>query len=163
MTDDTLAVDVPLTKLLRAWWQELQNDTGARAELRRCDRPETVMLHPAYARLHARFSARLRDKWHWEYRLACVVGLLSHVREHRDGRLAKQMGGNPPLVSELRFRRLLQCDPDELYIRMIRVLRMLENKAALEDLIDSVFYWNDRTRKRWALDYFSVTPEQQTA
>ena len=33
------------------------------------------------------------------------------------------MGGSDPDVSELRFRRLLQYRPNELYPRMIRILR----------------------------------------
>lgn len=154
--------DAPINKSLREWWKDLQKDRGARAELRRCDRPEAVMLHPAYARLHARVASRF-DGQKWDYRLACVVGLLAHVEEdRRDGGLAKQMGGSPPVVSELRFRRLLQCKPDELYVRMIRIVRMLDKKVPLDDLIDSVFFWNDQVRKRWALDYFSVTPEQES-
>ncbi len=154
--------DARINKSLREWWKDLQKDRGARAELRRCDRPGIVMLHPAYARLHARLASTLNGPQS-DYRLACVVGLLAHVEEdRRDGRLAKQMGGSPPAVSELRFRRLLQCKPNELYVRMIRIVRMLDKKVPLDDLIDSVFFWNDQVRKRWALDYFSVTPEQQS-
>jgi len=161
--NDPFAKDAPATDILMRWWQGLENDKGTRAELRRCDRPEAIMLHPAYAHLHHRLAPHLAGHWNWEQRLASVVGLLAHVHSGSNQPLAKQMGGNPPDVSELRFRRLLQCNPHELYPRMIRILRMLDNSANLPDLVRSVFHWNDRVRKRWALDYFAVTPEQKSA
>lgn len=162
--NDPFAKDAPATEILIRWWQGLENDKGTRAELRRCERPEAVMLHPAYARLHSQLAAHLRGSWNWEWHLAAVVGLLVHVRQRNDSRsLAKQMGGSDPDVSELRFRRLLQCKPGELYPRMIRILRMLNNTANLPDLIGSVFHWGDPVRKRWALEYFAVTPEQKSA
>jgi CRISPR system Cascade subunit CasB len=160
---DPLAKESPATDILIRWWQGLENDKGTRAELRRCDRPEAVMLHPAYARLYGQLATHLAGQWNWEWRLGAVVGLLAHVRHTSNTTLARQMGGSDPDVSELRFRRLLQCKPEELYPRMIRILRMLGNSANLSDLINSVFYWNDRIRKRWALDYFAITPEQKSA
>ena len=32
--------------LIRAWWHELQNDTGARAKLRRCRTPIEALALP---------------------------------------------------------------------------------------------------------------------
>lgn len=160
---DPFAKDTPATILLIKWWQGLEDDKGTRAGLRRCDRLEAVMLEPAYARLHNQLACHLVGQWNWESRLALVIGLLAHIRHSSNINLAKQMGGNPPTVSELRFRRLLQCKRDDLYERMIRTLRMLDNTANVGDLIASIFHWNDRIRKRWALDYFTATPEQKTA
>lgn len=155
--------DSPETEVLMQWWHDLENDKGVRAELRRCPSPASVMLHPAYARLHGRLAAMVRGRWQWEYRLASVIGLLARVRHTAGKSLAAQMGGTDPIVSDLRFRRLLQCSDDELHGRMIRVLAMLKNSANPPDLIDSVFNWNDATRKRWAREYFSSTPEKKTA
>ena len=163
--NDPFANDAPATRVLIDWWAGLEQDKATRAELRRCDGPEDIMLSPAYARLHDRLAQHLAGLWQWEYRLARVIGLLVHVRRRDDTRpLAKQMGGSPPKVSELRFRRLLQCQHDDLYPRLRRILGMLDEKRAnLPDLINSSFHWNDRTRKDWALAYFAVTPEQRTA
>lgn len=161
--NDPFAKDAPATEILIRWWQGLESDKGTRSELRRLDQAEAVMLHPAYARLHSQMKKILASQWNWEWRLAAVVGLLVHVREPGDAPLARQMGGSDPDVSELRFRRLLQCQPNDLFPRMIRILRMLDGKANLTDLITSVFHWNDRVRKRWALEYFAVTPEQKSA
>jgi len=78
-------------------------------------------------------------------------------------RLAYQMAVNPPKVSELRFRRLLQRERDDLYGAMIRILQKLDQTANLPDLFNSVFYWGDPVRKRWAFEYFPNTPESKSA
>lgn len=163
--NNPFASDAPATKTLIEWWNDLEQDKGTRAQLRRAERPEDIMLHPAYARLHGQLAEQLKGSWQWEYRLARVIGLLVHVRINDTSRpLAKQMGGNPPTLSELRFRRLLQCQHGDLYPRLRRILGMLDQKKAnLPDLVDSAFHWNDHIRKSWALAYFAVTPEQKTA
>ena len=73
------------------------------------------------------------------------------------------MAGNPPVVSELRFRRLIQRDRADLYVSMIRVLRMLGNKANLHDVANSVYYWGDKVKRDWAFAYFPNTPEKTSA
>ncbi|MCB1751678.1 MAG: type I-E CRISPR-associated protein Cse2/CasB [Gammaproteobacteria bacterium] len=155
--------DAAATGILTHWWQGLENDKGTRAELRRCDMPEKVMFHPAFPRLCRRLQPLLEQEWNWQIRLAALVGLLSHVRKTTGQTLAHQMAGNPPKVSELRFRRLLQREADDFYGAMIRVLPMLDHTANLPDLMSSVFYWGDPVRKRWAFDYFPNTPESKTA
>ncbi len=151
--------DTPATDILTHWWQSLENNKGTRAELRRCDTPEKVMFHPAFPRLCHRLEPLLGKEWNWQPRLAAVIGLLSHVRSTTGQSLAYQMAGNPPQVSELRFRRLLQRESDNIYGAMIRILQMLDHTANLPDLMVSVFYWGDAVRKRWAFDYFPNTPE----
>ncbi|MES9856065.1 MAG: type I-E CRISPR-associated protein Cse2/CasB [Sedimenticola sp.] len=143
------------TEILIQWWQGLENNKGIRAELRRCGTPDAVIFHPAFQRL----CQRLKPEPQEQQQLARVVGLLAHVRHTTTQKLAYQMAGSPPIVSELRFRRLLQRDPNDLYGAMIRILRMLDHKANLQDLISSIFYWGDNVRKAWAFDYFPNTPE----
>jgi CRISPR system Cascade subunit CasB len=114
------------------------------------------MFQPAFQRL----CQRLKPEPQEQRQLASVVGLLAHVRHTTGQKLAYQMAGNPPVVSELRFRRLLQRDRTDLYGAMIRILRMLDHRANLPDLISSVFYWGDKVRKDWAFYYFPNTPEK---
>ncbi|MBL3527542.1 MAG: type I-E CRISPR-associated protein Cse2/CasB [gamma proteobacterium endosymbiont of Lamellibrachia anaximandri] len=158
------APDGPGTGILTTWWQSLENDRGTRATLRRCNGPTQVMLHPAYIRLCKRLEPFLNSDHNWELRLARVVGLLSHCRHTTARDLARAMAGDgKPVVSELRFRRLLQEKPDDLYLAMIRILHMLGHTANLPDLISSVYYWGDSVRKRWAFAYFPFVPETKTA
>jgi len=150
--------------ILHEWWARLQKNRGARAELRRCRTPAKVMLHPVYCSLYTRFKPMMGDESGWEERLAAIAGLLAHVEHESDVGLALQMAGKPkPEISELRFRRLLQYERASLYVPMVRVLRKLNKTANIYDLAASVFYWGDDVRKRWALDYFPNTPDQQSS
>jgi CRISPR system Cascade subunit CasB len=91
--------------------------------------------------------------------LAAVIGLVAQLDEQNDKQtIAKQMAlpkGGGPIISELRFRRLLQQqDRNELYPSMIRVLRQLGRRADRHSLANSVFFWGDGIRKDWAYDYY---------
>lgn len=156
----------PLGEALQRWWTDLQKRNGDRAELRRAKTITDVILLPSFQRACIRFSPFFQYETDdsWKPRLAAILGLLAHVRQlNPDQSLAIQMAGNPPIVSELRFRRLIQRDRADLYISMIRVLRMLNNKANLHDLAYSVYYWGDGVKRRWAFDYFPNTPEKASA
>lgn len=149
-------------EILASWWEGLKQDTGGRARLRRCKSPEEVMLEPAFHRLLNRMRTILEhDEMFTQEssitRLAAVAGLLSHITENEGRALAEHMAeskGSRPLYSSLRFRRLLQEPFEELYPAMIRVIRQLNKTASLNDLAESVYYWGDKVRKRWALAYF---------
>lgn len=154
----------PLGEALQRWWIELQERNGDRAELRRAETVTDVILLPAFQRACLRFKPFFQHEENWESRLAAILGLLAHVRQvNLEQSLALQMAGKPPVVSELRFRRLLQRDRADLYVSMIRVLRMLGNKANIHDLAESVYFWGDNVRRRWAFDYFPNTPEKASA
>lgn len=153
--------------ILAGWWEGLQQDSGGRARLRRCKSPEEVMLEPAFHRLLNRMRPLLESETGFQsdvayLRLAAVAGLLSHVTETSSKSLADQMAepkGGRPLLSSLRFRRLLKEPFEDLYPAMIRVIRQLSKTASLSDLADSVYYWGDKVRKRWALAYFPKVVE----
>ncbi|WP_275100244.1 type I-E CRISPR-associated protein Cse2/CasB [Sedimenticola hydrogenitrophicus] len=149
-------------EILAAWWEALQRDSGGRAQLRRCKNPEEVMLEPTFHRLLNRLQP-LAEKSGEElcegdlYRLAAIAGLLAHVTGRDNKPLAERMAeskGGRPLFSSLRFRRLLKEPLTDLYPAMIRVIRQLDKKANLFDLANTIFYWGDTVRKRWAMAYF---------
>jgi len=152
----------PAGEILAKWWEGLQRDTGGRARLRRCAYLEEVMLEPAFHRLlkSLRTLTQSGDEALDErdiQRLAVIAGLLAHVSARAPKPLAEHMAdpkGGRPLVSSLRFRRLLKQPFEDLYPAMIRVIRQLDKRADISDLAASVYYWGDRVRKRWALAYF---------
>ncbi len=152
--------DKPLGKALQKFWEDLQRNRGDRAELRRAKSVDDIILLPVFQHACPRFRPFFENEENWEFRVAAVMGLLAHVRTTTVQEIALQMAGNPPVVSELRFRRLLQKDRKELFIAMIRVLRMLDNKANLHNLANSVYYWGDRTKHEWAFTYFPNTPNK---
>jgi len=153
--------------ILYTFWQNLALDKGARAQLRRCKNISQVIMTPSYQRLCARCGNFLTDTPNSRERLAAIAGLLSHLNTHKsDLKLPEQMAqsrGDRPLVSELRFRRLLQRDFEELYAALIRILRMLNGEANLYNLSKSIFYWGDSIKKEWAFAYFPRIPEKKSA
>jgi CRISPR system Cascade subunit CasB len=150
--------DSSLGTHLLSWWSNLAGRPGERAELRRAATVADVVMTPAFQRACAQFASHFKGEIGWEDRFAAIIGLLAHVREPSSQNLAEQMAGRPPVVSELRFRRLLQRDRGDFYVAMIRVIRMLKYRANVIDLAKSVYYWGDSIKKEWAYAYFPKTP-----
>jgi CRISPR system Cascade subunit CasB len=168
-------------KLLADLWQDLQKYNGARAELRRCKAPVDVMMNPLFQRYCSRMKPLMGGSHGWEERFAMIVGLVSHLKrddaatvlaspaEGKDSYIEyfiaplASLNGDRPIVSELRFRRLLQRELEDLYPALIRTLRMVDGRSNLYGLAESVFYWGDNMKKRWAFAYFPKLPEKKSA
>ncbi|MBD3242310.1 MAG: type I-E CRISPR-associated protein Cse2/CasB [Chitinivibrionales bacterium] len=145
-----------------SWWNKLQTpeQRGARAALARCARPGEVVLEAGFHDLRR----QIEDITPYSTdRLALVMGLVARVRYgHAENTLAVQMaqpkhGGERPVCSELRFRRLLKVpdqDVDALYTQLRRVVTLLDRSVHLPSLISGAYYWNENTRRRWAFDYY---------
>ncbi len=92
-------------------------------------------------------------------RLALV---LAWVREHESGaqqRLAQKIGrGDPPLLSALRFQRLMRAEGDEIITALRRTLPLTQYRCNVAALGEDLLYWNDQTRTRWSFDYFGAEP-----
>lgn len=153
----------PEVRELIDWWKKLDEDRGGRALLRRCHNLTEVAFSPAYHRLHlavSRFGSFDEDK------LALVVGLTARVKsDDNSGSIAEQMASGKPndsaRVSGLRFRRLLKIkDQEEFFTAMIRIIALLGGSANIQSLAQSVYSWNDITRKQWAFDYYSKAPNE---
>jgi len=150
----------------RNWWSDLNGsgkkqgrDRAAFAELRRCTDPLSIAFVPAFDRLRRRFGIAAANEKGLE-RLADIAVLLAHVTED-DGRpVARALGPVPSgqaAMSEARFRRLLQADDRaDCLRRLTRAIKMLKGKANVADLAEAVWYWNDRTKRRWAFAYLDA-------
>lgn len=156
-------------EILREWWQELENNKGERAVLRRANSLTEVVFCPSYHRLlrtlrnegysvaESRFS-----------KLAAIAGLAARIKEDIPGTLGTQMGalkpGDKPTVSELRIRRVLACnDLEELYILLRRALGILGGNASLTGLAATIWQWDSLaekkpsdSRKQMAYDYYAA-------
>lgn len=140
------------------WWRGLDNDRGERALLRRCRSLTEVVFTPAYHRLRVAVSrcGIVNDD-----SLALVAGLAARVKtDTDDAQIAEQMAGGKPdgsaRVSGLRFRRLLKVHgTEEMLSAMSRTIALLDGSVNLQNLVQSVYWWNDQTRKKWAFDYYS--------
>ena len=159
------------------WWRGLaQSDDGkpaqgsrraALAKLRRAASPLEVMMEPHALRLVHGLPGFNVD------RVAVVAGVLAYVREDVDARIIRVVGRSSledemsAMLSENRFRRLLQTPPDNLLLlEAMRRLVRLAKKANVADLAESLLYRGDRRKKQWIFDYYrasSVTPSSTQA
>ncbi len=151
-------------EVLRRWWNSLNDDRGTRAELRRCANTLQVMEVTGFHHLHARLlplglaSKTQEDTEGAAARLAVVAAVLAHFKEagERKPALAFSTGaspGDPPPVSPLRFRQVLEArTSDELLLRLRRVLPLARKLDPIQLAADA-FHWSDRIRKEWVFDY----------
>lgn len=143
---------------LITWWHGLDHDRGTRAELRRCEKPLDVMLTLAFHAVRARLvQAGLDDgREPLRSRIAMVIGLAAHLGPDASGNNAPAQAfseGERPVVSPLRFRRILSAqDDDELY-RLLRRVLPLAPGVNFPALAKDVLNWGDATRKRWVYAY----------
>ena len=177
------APDSALGRQLADWWLRLSKDSASRAEVKRCESASEVMLTAAFQQLCRQLQPQMHEQSHWQQKLALIAGLAAHLDRHgseqvlqdhgdnlaalakqlasdKDGRLS-QRSGQRPVVSELRFRRLIQREADDLYTPLIRIIRMLGGKANLYGLAQSIYHWGDNVKKRWAFAYFPNIPATQ--
>lgn len=143
-------------QILLNWWNKLQDDRGARAELRRVKTLSGVAFIPAYHRLCNRLQLPEKNR----KRLALIAGLCSHAKENAPESITLLMasskkGGEKATVSGLRFRKLLVInDLEELYQMMIRIIRLLNNTVNILDLARTMYWWNEKTKRNLAFEYY---------
>ncbi|RMD56677.1 type I-E CRISPR-associated protein Cse2/CasB [Candidatus Parcubacteria bacterium] len=165
-TPDTLAGNV-----LQEWWLALADNRGDRAELRRAKSAGDAALIPAtidlITRLHGTSVAKHKGG---NERIPPIAGLAAHLDTEAEHDILHdptsfpermvQLKGDRPVVSELRFRRLLRItERKDLYRPMVRILTLLEGRANLFELAESMFWWGPRIRKDWAFAYFPKLPK----
>lgn len=153
------------------WWCAMNApDSGqsgssraAMARLRRASTPVDVMLEPAALRLMTRLPRTPRD------RVAILAGVLAWIREVDEARVARAIGrtalgdDHSALLSESRFRRLLQSQQHELLDSMRRLVRQMKGRANVGDLADAILYWGDSVKKKWIFDYYCVASASPSA
>jgi CRISPR system Cascade subunit CasB len=157
---------------LVAWHERLseRRSAGTRARLRRAgSRAEAAAETTALAlirMLPARESDGALD----------LARVLAHVRQH-DGRLrVMQKAGwkrfpegkesesaeDRPVLSEVRFRRLLQTEPGNAWVTaIVRLVAQLDGVVNVDDLAGDFLAWYDPDRRervkiKWAKEYYAV-------
>jgi CRISPR type I-E-associated protein CasB/Cse2 len=153
--------------IARDWWRKMNFDgerrsggakRAALARLRRVGSPIEALLEPLALHLYVplrNFSPE---------RVGVLAGVLANVREddaaHRS--VARAIGrpsinaANGVLLSEGRFRRLLQAEGTEMLDAFRRLVRLMNGRAAVGDLAASILTWDERVKQRWIFDYYGV-------
>lgn len=151
-----------------AWWQDLtQADGGTKlaqgwrravlARLRRAGVPLDVMMEPHALRLIQRLPRFS------EGRVAIVAGVLASVRKDVDRPIVRIVGRSSlddeasAVLSENRFRRLLQTPTDDLLEPMRRLVRLAKEEANVRHLAESILYWGDVRKRQWIFDYYAAS------
>lgn len=145
-------------KALLEWWSGLHDDRASRAVVRRAATVTAVTLTAPYQRLYRRLLqvGWPKDAPEWQSdRLAAAIGLLSHLKTADTRSLPLAMSeGEKPVVSELRFRRLLESpDVEALFTGLRRGLPLIGSSADPLALASDVINWGDRVKKGWAYSY----------
>lgn len=166
-------------KILHKWWNSLEENRGARARLRRAERPDDVLLTEPFFQ----FLQKMPVCWSEPTNLAAsavVAAALAHVKDNNeDNSFAAQLampkkGSEKPCMSELRFQRLQKSsDPDEFFRRLLRAIQLVENRVNIESLADNILHWMKEYRvgfdrkpeKRlaviWANEYYTTILNNQ--
>lgn len=148
--------DESLRSALMKWWRGLDNDRGARAELRHCSTLIDIMLTPAYQAARQRMAlAGLDDSREpARTRTAAAIGLAAHIKEMGTMSPPEAFStGDRPSVSPLRFRQILAASDDEERFRRIRRVLPLATGISPMLLASDVLTWSDYVRKKWVYAY----------
>lgn len=89
-------------------------------------------------------------------RLARLAAVLAEVRDHDGAPLARRLGGAEPVLSSLRFQRLMRAEGDELVALMRRAIVMAERKCNVSALAGDIWHWSDDVCARWCFHYFGA-------
>jgi len=164
MNNQTAAADIAAQ-----WWRGLQSyradgtknpvaDRGSLARLRRADLIE-AMEDPStfdlFRRLGWRDPSRLIDA-------ALCAGVLATIRaDDRSKHAARQLGvqssDGRPVLSTLRFRRLIATEtPQERLTALRRAVLLANATTNVREVAAACLDWSDERRRRWAFEYYDA-------
>lgn len=159
------------------WWQELsfegdgislRRSGGAKraalATLRRASGSVDALMIPEALDLYRRL--REIDPRIDPDKVAAVAVALANLKPNREllhaPSVSRAIGRSSfderdsALLSEGRFRRLLQEEDAGLLEAFRRLVRFMGGEANPASLADAILNWGDPVRKRWIFDYYAV-------
>jgi CRISPR system Cascade subunit CasB len=145
---------------LLGYLRGLREDRGAMADLR-------CALSPA--RLPRAWPLLARVGGIGDPRVEVLAGMFAyHPAETHTGNLGttcRHLWAGKSGV-DIRFRRLLSCDRDEIYQRLYPVVLAAKADGILinyEDLFVDLFYWGETVKARWAREYWGAAEGEESA
>lgn len=152
--------DIPPSQHILRWWQNHLGDrshASAKALSARLRRATALdaLAEPAVHELAC--ALEFKPTPHHTAALIRLALVLCWVRENQQTPLATKLGqGDPPLLSHLRFQRLIRTEGDEVVALLRRALRLAQYSCNVAKLGADLLYWNEQTRIRWSFDYFGA-------
>lgn len=158
----------PASVALLECWESLLQNKGDRAELRRCKNLDDVQKASTYQRNYWKLIDKFRQGENSvsHEQMAIIIALSAYIDENKttydEGGENKTdffgyqiSHGEKPKLSELRFRRLLKInDREKLFRFLIQVIRLLEKKVNVLDLLAIAYFWGDKTKTKLAYKYY---------
>lgn len=159
----------PASDIILEWWEGLKINKGDRAELRRCKNLQEIQKSSAFQRCYWQLIKHFsKERPPSREQMAIIIGLASYIEnndslkksDQSDGQENDFWGyqisrGDKPKLSELRFRRLLKIsDREKLYHFLVQVVRLLERKVNLLDLLSIAFFWGDTAKTNLSYKYY---------
>ncbi|HDR27092.1 type I-E CRISPR-associated protein Cse2/CasB [Rhodovulum sp.] len=84
-----------------------------------------------------------------------LAGLLAELREHDGATLARRLGGADPVLSRLRFQRLMRAEGEELTALLRRAIVMADRRCNVGVLANDLLHW-ETARPHWCFHYFGA-------
>ncbi|EPX84370.1 CRISPR type I-E/ protein CasB/Cse2 [Rubellimicrobium thermophilum DSM 16684] len=145
-----------------AWWRErlANRESGAArglaARLRRSD-ALAALAEPAVQDLARSLGLGAAQAG----ALVRLVQVLAEIREDDRDTLARRLGGAEPLMSHLRFQRLLRAEGEEAGTAIRRAVVMADRRCNVRSLAADLLVWDhpewgEAARRRWIFDYFAA-------
>lgn len=165
-----------------AWWTRLNDptngDPATLARLRRARSTLEALAVRAAVELARRLGAASGEASDWRTRGALdLARVLAHVREHDAAQPAMRAAGwkkfagerreteageDRPLLSEARFRRLLETgDGEEKVAAFTRLIALMGSTVKIDALAEDFMLWShpelgDKIREQWAFQYYAA-------
>jgi CRISPR system Cascade subunit CasB len=162
-------------QVARKWWEMLQNtrngtpnptrNPAALARLRRAATPIDALEEPSVFDLYKKLGFGRSEVDRRLPRVAAAAAVLAHIRTDAEPGsgyrrpFAEMLGqGERPIMSPLRFKRLLAATEDQdLMVTFRRAVKLAGARAInVGDVAASILDWSDRRRMRWAFDYYGA-------
>jgi CRISPR system Cascade subunit CasB len=142
---------------------------GDRAALARLRRAATA-LEAAEEEVTIALVRRLGGSANMLEPVAVCAAVLAHVRDNDGVPLARRIGPNAqepdkrPIVSPLRFRRVIQAESaEDKLIQFRRLVRLVGGVAKVDDLAAALLDWSEPRKRDWIFRYYAGTPPDQDA
>ncbi|MCF8054445.1 MAG: type I-E CRISPR-associated protein Cse2/CasB [Deltaproteobacteria bacterium] len=135
-------------------WEKMS--PGPKAEIRRIGRPSELLEMPAFYRL---YSGRAGSEWEKQayQRLIFCLPYINHTEEDISLGKALARGKN---VSEKRLFQVIRSGSPNDMIQLRRILQMVEPYAKWNTAAQTLWYWNERSKRDLLEDYFMNQTKQ---
>lgn len=159
--DPNFARDPVVMDIIRRWWDGLKNDLGNRQRLWHAITIDKVFE----CRLFYELEKKLEEAGYeiFDQSLARVAGVVSLIRKDRDG----ESLGILLRAKRLNFEDALAADrindPDRLFKKLRRWIKILKGEAPVARTAEVVYWWADRKPNREFFYDFFLDEKQEVA